>query len=120
MTFKNILTFDEFLYENSRENLPSETSAEAETPASKENKDLEDIRFFRGSIKQFNDYLAKKIKEEGGEPNPYKDIKYVHPTDREEKEGDFTSYQDFANGESGLSKYLNKNRKSGSGDSHRY
>jgi hypothetical protein len=116
----NILTFDEFLHENSRETLPSETSRGAETSTSRENQDLEDIRFFRGSIKQWNEYLAKKIKDEGGEPNPYKNMKYIHPTTREENEGDFISYQDFANGETSLSNHLNKNRKQSSGDSHRY
>lgn len=127
MPYNNILTFEQFminggssLFENSREKLPSETGKEAETPASKENKDLEDIRFFRGSLKQWNKYLAKKIKENGGEPNPYKNMRYVHPMDREEKESDFITYQDFVNGTSKRSEYLNKTRKSSSADDFRY
>lgn len=125
--YKHLHTFEQFIEEyykpmneNSLEKLPRETEADAETSTSKENKDLEDIRFFRGSLKQWNEYLAKKIKEEGGKPNPYKNMKYVAPKVREEEEEDFISYQDFINAKSKRSQYLNYNRKPSWNDGYRY
>jgi hypothetical protein len=126
-TYKNLHTFEQFIEkyyepmnENSREKLPSETSPDAETPTSRENKDLEDIRFFRGSLQQWNEYLAKRIKEEGGEPNPNKNMIYLHPIDRKEQEADFISYQDFINGKSIKSQYLSNIRRPGYADGFRY
>lgn len=127
MSYKHLHTFEQFIEEyykavneNSVEKLPRETDKDSETPASKENKDLEDIRFFRGSLKQWNEYLAKKIKEEGGEPNPNKNMKYVTPITREEAEDDFISYQDFINGKSLYAKQMNMIRRQSHSDGYRY
>jgi hypothetical protein len=96
MEYKNILTFNNFFFKKLQES---------------EDNTLKNIRNFKGNINQFNDYLAKKIKANGNEPNPYKNMQYKYPTERQEKEGDFISYQDFINGTSSHSNYLNQNRK---------
>ena len=72
-------------------------------------KDLEDIRYFKGSIQQFNDFWQKKIETS---INPHGDVDYIYPVSRKEKDNSLP-YQDFQNGESDKVKYYVKTRKKG-------
>lgn len=75
--------------------------------------DLEDIRYYRGSILQFKNYWERKMKVPF---NPHDKVEYEYPHKRTEEDKSLP-YQDFINGESNLVKYLNKNRKKGIGHS---
>jgi len=72
-------------------------------------KDLEDIRHFKGSILQFKDYWERKMKVPF---NPHGEVNYKYPTDRKEEDKSLP-YQDFVNGESSVVKYNLKTRKKG-------
>ena len=71
--------------------------------------DLEDIRYYRGSIKQFRDFWERKMKVPF---NPHGKVEYTYPVKRTEDDKSLP-YQDFVNGESSLVKNALKNRKSG-------
>lgn len=71
-------------------------------------KDLEDIRYYRGSVLQFKDYWEKKM----GKFNPHGEVDYKYPTPRKEDDKSLP-YQDFINGESPLVKYNLKTRRKG-------
>jgi hypothetical protein len=72
-------------------------------------KDLEDIRYYRGSIVQFKDYWEKKMKQS---INPHGKVEYKYPKERTEDDKSLP-YQDFINGESPLVKYNLKTRRKG-------
>jgi hypothetical protein len=71
--------------------------------------DLEDIRYYRGSILQFKDYWERKMNVKF---NPHGEVEYKYPKERKEKDASLP-YQDFVNGESSTVKYNLKNRKRG-------
>jgi hypothetical protein len=71
--------------------------------------DLEDIRYFRGSILQFKDYWERKMNVKF---NPHGEVKYKYPAERTETDKSLP-YQDFVNGESSNVKYSLNNRKRG-------
>ena len=73
--------------------------------------DLEDIRYFRGSVQQFNDFWKKKA---NSNLNPHKDMEYEYPIKRKEKDASIP-YQDFINGESQQVKYYLKTRRQSNG-----
>ena len=77
--------------------------------ASEIDPDLEDIRFFRGSVQQFNDFWERKIK---GSINPHGKVKYKYPYERTEDDNSLP-YQDFVNGKSLKTSYTKANRKKG-------
>ena len=70
--------------------------------------DLEDIRFFRGSILQFKDYWERKMSKF----NPHGKVEYKYPHKRSEEDASLP-YQDFTNGKSSTVKHNLKNRKRG-------
>lgn len=74
-----------------------------------EDPDLEDFRFFRGSILQFKDFWERKMSKPF---NPHGNVKYKYPTEREEVDKSLP-YQDFTNGESSTVRYNLDNRKRG-------
>ena len=69
----------------------------AENPTPPVDNDLEDIRYFKGSVAQMNDWLNKKLESQGKTWNPYADMKYKHPVNRNEKD-DSLGYQDYKHG----------------------
>ena len=69
--------------------------------------DLEDIRYYRGSFKQFNDFWERKTKES---INPHGTVEYKYPVKRTEVDKSLP-YQDFINGTSAQVKYYLKTRK---------
>lgn len=73
--------------------------------------DLEDIRYFKGSVQQFNNYWKKKA---NSNLNPHKNMEYEYPVKRKEID-DSLPYQDFINGKSPQVKYFLKTRKQGNG-----
>jgi len=74
-------------------------------------KDLEDIRYFRGSILQFKDYWERKMKVDF---NPHGEVDYQYPNNRKEEDKSLP-YQDFVNGTSSLVKHNLETRKRGLG-----
>lgn len=72
-------------------------------------KDLEDIRYYRGSILQFKNYWERKMKVPF---NPHGEVDYKYPNSRKEEDKSLP-YQDFINSESPLVKYNLKNRRKG-------
>ena len=71
--------------------------------------DLEDIRYFRGSFKQFKDFWERKTNTKF---NPRDKVEYEYPVKRTEKDNSIP-YQDYMNGNSAQVKYLLKTRKNG-------
>ena len=69
----------------------------AENPTPPVNDDLEDIRYFRGSVAQINDWLNKKLEGQGKTWNPYADMNYKYPVERSEKDNSI-GYQDYKHG----------------------
>ncbi len=74
-------------------------------------KDLEDIRHFKGSILQFKDYWERKM---GVKFNPHGEVNYQYPNKRTEDD-ESLPYQDFTNGKSSVVKHNLENRKRGLG-----
>jgi hypothetical protein len=72
-------------------------------------KDLEDIRYYRGSILQFKDFWERKT---GTKFNPHGEVNYEYPNSRKEEDKSLP-YQDFVNGESPVVKHNLKTRKKG-------
>lgn len=70
-------------------------------------KDLEDIRHYKGSLLQFKNFWEKKMKVNF---NPHQTVNYKYPQQREEDDNSIP-YQDFINGSSDLVKYILKTRK---------
>ena len=70
-------------------------------------KDLEDIRYYRGSFKQFKDFWERKTNTAF---NQHGKVSYKYPIEREEEDNSLP-YQDFINGESNQVKYYQKTRK---------
>lgn len=58
-----ISSFKEFLLEDKKERFYSEMDKDVVASVSKEDKNLEDIRFFRGNLEQFKELIKKKIEE---------------------------------------------------------
>lgn len=71
--------------------------------------DLEDFRFFRGSLLQFKNFWERKMSKPF---NPHGNVKYKYPIEREEQDKSLP-YQDFTNSESSGVKYKLKNRAKG-------
>ncbi len=95
---KYIKTFEEYLVE-------SEMIKEAEIV----DPDLEDIRYFRGSILQFKDFWERKM----GVPfNPHGEVEYKYPKERKEDDKSLP-YQDFINGKSPLVQHSLDTRRRG-------
>lgn len=69
--------------------------------------DLEDIRYYRGSVLQFVQYMERKIDKS---LNPHGNVNYKYPKKRSEKDKSLP-YQDYINGNSELVKYKLKHRK---------
>jgi len=61
------------------------------------NDDFEDIRYFRGSVAQLNDWLNKKLEDQNKTWNPYSEMHYKHPEERVEKDNSI-GYQDYKHG----------------------
>ena len=72
-------------------------------------KDLEDIRFFRGSFLQFKDLWERKMNVPF---NPHGEVEYEYPVKRKEQDASLP-YQDFINGKSSLVKHNMETRKKG-------
>lgn len=71
--------------------------------------DLEDIRYYRGSFKQFKDFWERKTKTDF---NPHGKVDYKYPVERTEEDKSLP-YQDFINGNSEQVKFYLKTRKKG-------
>jgi hypothetical protein len=64
-----------------------------------EDKRLQKIRHFQGSVQDLDDWLKDKI----GETNPYKDVTMTNGPHKGQKDKSLP-YQDFQNGDSNLIK----------------
>jgi hypothetical protein len=69
--------------------------------------DLEDFRYFRGSILQFKQYWERKMSKPF---NPHGTVHYKYPKERKEEDKSLP-YQDFVNGTSSMVQYNLNNRK---------
>jgi hypothetical protein len=67
-------------------------------PSAEQDPNLEDIRYFRGSVLQFKQYWDKKIGQ-----STSKKVEYLYPTPHTVDDKSLP-YQDFANGDSALVK----------------
>ena len=88
---KHLKSYIKFL----NESVPADFGAENTTPPV--NDDLEDIRFYRGSVAQINDWLNKKLEDQNKTWNPYAEMNYEYPIKRNEKD-DSMGYQDYKHG----------------------
>ena len=79
-------------------------------PSAEQDPNLEDIRYFRGSVLQFKEYWDKKIGQ-----SATKKVDYLYPTPHSVEDKSLP-YQDFANGESALVKRNMETRRKLSGD----
>ena len=77
------------------------------------NDDLEDIRLFKGSVAQLNDWLNKKLEDQNKTWNPYADMQYKHPVERTEKD-DSIGYQDYKHGKDTYPENAKATRRRGS------
>ena len=103
--------YSEWLNEDSDENLNESLGAENTTPPV--NDDLEDIRFFRGGVAQLNDWLNKKLESQNKTWNPYSDMQYKYPVERNEKD-DSIGYQDYNHGKDSAPENAKATRRRGS------
>lgn len=95
---KYVKTLSTFLKE-------SDATASTTSDWATDNPELERIRLFGGSIEDMHTWMAKKLKEQGMDPetNPHKNVQMVNGPQMGKKDRSLP-YQDFQNGESDLVK----------------